>query len=106
MGSIPGGLTGDGRFDGETFLGGLLIFFLGGEGEGKRNSRVRLAERLSQDGRAPNSPVYVIYYLLSSGGFAAHVFRPSRKGAPRSSDTLGRRVRCFRSRHPVDLFKL
>ena len=28
MGSIPGARTGDGRFDGETFLGGLLIFFL------------------------------------------------------------------------------
>jgi hypothetical protein len=27
--------TGDGRFDGETFLGGLLIFFLGGRGRGR-----------------------------------------------------------------------
>ncbi len=32
MTSIPGTLTGDGRFDGGTFLGGLLIFFLGGRG--------------------------------------------------------------------------
>jgi hypothetical protein len=35
MGSIPGARTGDGRFDGETFLGGLLIFFLGGRGRGR-----------------------------------------------------------------------
>jgi hypothetical protein len=27
--------TGDGRFDGETFLDGLLIFFLGGRGRGR-----------------------------------------------------------------------
>jgi hypothetical protein len=27
--------TGNVRFDGETFLGGLLIFFLGGRGEGR-----------------------------------------------------------------------
>jgi hypothetical protein len=27
--------TGDGRFDEETFLGGLLIFFLGGRGRGR-----------------------------------------------------------------------
>ncbi len=30
-----GQCTGDGRFDGETFLGGLLIFFLGGRGRGR-----------------------------------------------------------------------
>jgi len=35
MGSIPGSETGDGRSDGETFLGGLLIFFLGGRGMGR-----------------------------------------------------------------------
>jgi len=31
-----GQLTGDGKFDGKTFLGGLWMFFLGGAGEGKR----------------------------------------------------------------------
>jgi hypothetical protein len=35
MGSIPGARTGDGRFHGYTFLGGLLIFFLGGRGRGR-----------------------------------------------------------------------
>ena len=52
--------TGDGRFDGGAFLGRLLIFFLGAAGEGKRSSRVRVAEKFSQDERAPNSPVCVI----------------------------------------------
>ena len=32
---------------------------------------MRVAEKFSQDERAPNSPVCVIYYMLSSGGFAA-----------------------------------
>jgi hypothetical protein len=31
--------------------------FLGGTGEGKRSSRVRVAEKFSQDERAPNNPV-------------------------------------------------
>ena len=35
-----------------------------------------------------------------------HVFRQSRKGVPRSSDALGRRVRCFRLRQPVDLGRI
>ena len=34
MESIPG-RTGDGKFDGETFLGGLWMFFLGGRGRGR-----------------------------------------------------------------------
>ena len=64
--------TGDGRFDGGAFLGRLLIFFLGGEGEGKRNSRARNAETFSQDDPSSKQTcVYVIYYMLSSGGFAA-----------------------------------
>jgi hypothetical protein len=48
---------------------------------------VRLAERLSQDGRTPNSPVYVIYYMLSSGGFAAACLQSIAKGG---SSILGR----------------
>ncbi len=34
--------------------------FLGGEGEGKRSSRVCVVEKFSQDFRAPNSPVCVV----------------------------------------------
>jgi hypothetical protein len=62
MGSIPGARTGDGRFDGETSLGGLLIFFLGGAGEGKRRSRVRLAERFFA-GRAGSKQPCLCYIL-------------------------------------------
>jgi hypothetical protein len=67
---------------------------------------VRVAEKFSQDGGLQTA-LFVLYtsYMLHSGGFAA-VFRSSRKGVPRSSDTLGRRVRCFRLQQPVDLFTL
>jgi hypothetical protein len=54
--------------------------FLGREGEGKRSSRVRVAERFSQDERAPNSRVCVLYYMLSSGGFAAACLQSIAKG--------------------------
>jgi hypothetical protein len=78
--------------------------FLGGEEEGKRRSRVRVPEKFSQDEWAPNSPVCVIYYMLRSGGFTSTFLESIAKGVPRSSDTLGRRVRCFQvstSRRPV-----
>ncbi len=61
--------------------------FLGGTGEGKRSSRVRVAEKFSQDERALNSPVCVLYYMLSSGGFAAAYLQAIAKG---SSSILGR----------------
>jgi hypothetical protein len=52
-------------------FGQVVDVFLGGTGEGKRSSRVRVVEKFSQDERAPNSPVCVLYYMLSSGGFVA-----------------------------------
>jgi hypothetical protein len=55
-------------------------FFLGGTGEGKRSSRVCVAEKFSQDERAPNSPVCVIYYMLSSGVFTAVCLQTIAKG--------------------------
>ncbi len=71
--------------------------FLGGAGEGRTSSRMCVAEKFSQHERAPNSPVCVIYYMWSSGGFTDNpstcshsddtggttVFVPSR--SPRSS---------------------
>ena len=73
--------TGDGKFDGETFLGRTWMFFLGGEGEGKRNSRARNAETFSQDDASSKQPwVYVIYYMLSSGGFTAACLQTIAKG--------------------------
>jgi hypothetical protein len=82
MGSIPGAHTGDGRFDGET---------------------LRLAERLSQDGRAPNSPVYVIYYMLSSGGFAAACLQVIAKGGSSILGRPGQTRAMFQASTPVDL---
>jgi hypothetical protein len=84
MGSIPGARTGDGRFDGETFLGGLLIFFLGGRGRGRGAPGCVLLRGFSQDERAPNRPVCVIYYMLSSGGFAATCLQAIAKGGSNS----------------------
>ena len=73
--------TGDGKFDGEAFLGRLLIFFLGERGRGRGSVRASPAESFFTGLRAlSNSPIfYVIYYMLSSGGFADVSFRSSRK---------------------------
>ena len=61
-------------------MGRFLIFFLGGAGEGKSSSRVRVAEKFSQDGGLQTALFFVvIYYMLRSGGFAA-VFRAIAKG--------------------------
>ncbi len=54
--------TGDDKTGGETFLGRLLIFFLGGLGEGKRSSRVRVAEKFSQDGGLQTA-LFVLYII-------------------------------------------
>ena len=48
---------------------------------------MRVAEKFSQDERAPNSPVCVLYYMLSSGGFAAACLQAIAKGG---SSILGR----------------
>ncbi len=48
---------------------------------------MRDAETFSQDERAPNSPVCVIYYMLNSGGFAAECLQSMSKGG---SSILGR----------------
>jgi hypothetical protein len=94
--------TGDGIFVAPNFWGGLLLFIMGGGGPGKRNSRARLPRRFRRTTRVPNSPVYVIYFTFRSGGFTAACVRQSRTVDP-ILDTLGRHVRCFRSRQPVDL---
>jgi hypothetical protein len=88
-------------FDGETFLGGLLIFFLGGGGRGRGTPGSVQLRRFRRTTRVPNSPVYVIYYILHSGGFAAACARQSRTVTP-ILDTLDRQVHCFRTRQPVD----
>ncbi len=71
--------------------------FLGGAGEGKRSSRVRVAEKLSQDERAPNSPVCVIYYMLNSlqaiaKGGSSILGRPGQTRAMSRASTTSRPV--------------
>ena len=76
--------------------------FLGGAGAGKRSSRARFAEKFSQNGGLRTALFGVIYYMLSSGGFAAACLQDIAKGV---SSILGR-VRCFRLQQLVDLFTL
>ena len=73
--------TGDGRFDGQAFLGRLLIFSFEGRGRGRGSVRASPAESFFAGLRAlSNSPIfYVIYCILISGGFAAAYFKSSRK---------------------------
>jgi hypothetical protein len=57
---------------GRRFWVGRGCFFLGGAGEGKRNSRERPASTFAKDDASSKQPwVYVIHYMLTSGGFAA-----------------------------------
>jgi hypothetical protein len=55
-----------GKIDGETFLGRLLIFFFGGAGKGKRNSRVRNAETMRRcfAGRSEFRTSLCLCYIL------------------------------------------
>jgi hypothetical protein len=71
-------------------------FFLGGAGEGKRNSRARLPRRFRRTTRVPNSPD-VIYYILRSGFFRCNMSSGHREGGSRSSIALGRHVCCSTS---------
>ncbi len=52
-----GQCTGDGRFDGETFLGGLLIFFLGERGRGRESARARSAGSVAGRRALSNNPI-------------------------------------------------
>ncbi len=69
--------TGDGKFDGETFLGGLWMFFSWGGGGGEEELQVTTVEVFSQDDTSSKQSCYVMYYMLSSGGFTEHAFRSS-----------------------------
>ncbi len=57
--------TGDGKSDGETFLGRTWMFFLRGVGEGKRKCQDSTAESFSQDDThfqtVPFFMLYIIY---------------------------------------------
>ena len=55
--------TGDGRFDGEAFLGRLLIFFLGGRGRGRAGDRASTAASFSQDDARFQTAPFLCYIL-------------------------------------------
>jgi hypothetical protein len=70
-----------GNLMGRRFWVGRGCFFLGGEGKGKRNSRESIVETFSQDDTSSKQPcVYVIYYMLNSGGFVASCLQAIAKG--------------------------
>jgi hypothetical protein len=70
-----------GKFDGKTFLGGLLIFFLGGRG-GKRKRQVTVSRVGRWTTCAFKQPHFVLYYILSSGSFAAACLQDITNGGP------------------------
>jgi hypothetical protein len=61
--------------------GRLLIFFLGGAGEGKSSSRVRVAEKFSQDGGLQTA-LCVLYIICCAVVVSLQSSGPSRKGVP------------------------
>jgi hypothetical protein len=80
------------------------MFFLGGRGRGRGDPGWVLLRSFHS-----TSGIQTVLFVLYSICWAVevslqHVFRQSRKGVPRSSNALGRRVRCFQdstSRRPV-----
>ena len=71
------------------------MFFLGGAGEGKRNSRARAVETFSQDDASSKQPLTVYYILyVEQWGFRCSMSSGPREGGPRSSIALGRHVHC------------
>jgi hypothetical protein len=61
------------------------IFFFGRffwAGRGRRNSRARTAESFSQDDASFRTALFMLYIIVSSGGFTAACVRPSRTVPP------------------------
>ena len=94
-GDCPGNLslgqqTGDGKSDGETFLGRTWMFFSGGGGGGEEELQGTTAETFSQDdASSKQSWVYVIYYMLSSGGHVRCSGLDNPSPSPRIEDGEG-----------------
>ncbi len=59
----------------------------------RKRKKLILTRRFRRTTRVPNSPVYVIYYILHTGSFAAACSRPSRTVVP-ILDDLDRHVLC------------
>jgi hypothetical protein len=90
-----------GKIDGETFLGKLLIFFFGGAGEGKRNSRESNEETMRRcfAGRCEFQTALCVCYILYVGQwkFRCNMSSGHREGGSRSSIALVRHVCCSTS---------
>ncbi len=90
--------TGDGRFDGETFLGGLLIFFLGGRWRGRGTT----AEAFSQDDASSKQPCLCYILYIEQWKFRCSMRQTIANGGPDPrlpwADTCAVRLR-----QPVDL---
>jgi len=82
--------TGDGRFDGETFFGWVVDFFLGGRG-GKRKRQGTVSRVGRWTTRAFKQSHFVLYYILQSGSFTAACLQAVAKGVL-DLDALGRHV--------------
>jgi hypothetical protein len=74
--------TGDGRFDGETFLGGLLIFFLGGRGDKRKKAQGHGKQgRSLDDARFQTVPFCYILYIVQ-WKFRCSMRQTIAKGVP------------------------
>ena len=88
-------------------LGGVIVSFLGGEGEGKRNSRARNAETMRRcfAGRCEFRTALCVCYILYVGQrrFHCSMLQAISKSAL-DLDALGSARALFRLRQPVDQF--
>ena len=74
-----------------------------GGGGGEEELQGTTVETFSQDDASSKQTCFLcLYYMLSSGGFAAHAFRPSRRVSS-ILETLCRECALFKLRQPVDL---
>ena len=92
--------TGDGKPDGRRFWVGRGCFFLGGAGEGKRNSRARNAETMRRcfAGRCEfQTACFMLYIIYCAVEVSLQHAKGHREGGPRSSIALGRHGCCSTS---------
>jgi hypothetical protein len=96
-----GRLTGEGKSDGETFLGRMWMFFLGGVGR-KRKHQGTVSRVCHWTTHVFKQPHFVIYYMLISGGFTVACLQTITKGVLDPRLPWAERVR-LGHRQPVDL---
>ena len=92
-----------GNLMGRHFWVGCGSFFLGGEGEGKRNSRARLSRRFRRTTRVPNSPVLCYILYVEQWRFRCTCLQAITKGVldPRDPGQCTCTVQTSSTRRPV-----